>query len=222
MAGRGVGHDRRRREMTDEKSDPPSTAPDLAAAAKRRRPAPTIDLKATEIASEPVTQAQPADSSQEKPENAATAQTDAPSAAGAAEAESAALRDSTASASKEPPRWGRPAWRLSAANEALSGLHDRAVDRLSFRTLTAIAISATVTLCVVLAFWLLAGPSPSDERADALAARMTVLEMKIADAAKKPQAAGVSGVPADLAARLAKLEQTTDALATLDSRVAKI
>ena len=37
--------------MTDEKSDPPNTAQELAAAAKRRRPAPTIELKATEIAS---------------------------------------------------------------------------------------------------------------------------------------------------------------------------
>jgi hypothetical protein len=208
--------------MTDEKSDPPNTAQDLAAAAKRRRPAPTIDLKATEIASEPVTQTQPADSSQETAPSAAPVQADAPLAAHATEAESPTSGDSTASASKEAPRWGRPAWRLGAAGETVSGLHARAVNRLGFRTLTAVAISAAATLCVVLAFWLLAGPSPSDERAEALAARMTVLEMKIADVARKPQAASDAGVPADLTARLAKLEQAIGGLATLDGRVAKI
>jgi hypothetical protein len=208
--------------MTDEKSDAPNTAQDLAAAAKRRRPAPTIDLKATEIASEPVTQTQPADLSQETPASPAPAGSDAPSADSVAESESAASGGDTASASKGPPRWGRPAWRLSAANETVSGLHARAVNRLGFRTLTAMAVSAAATLCVALAFWLLAGPSSSDERADALAARMTVLEMKISDVARKPQAASDSGVPADLAGRLAKLEQTTGGLAALDSRVAKI
>src|SRR6202035_3749084 len=127
MAGRGVALDGRRRGMTDEKSDPPNTAQDLAAAAKRRRPAPTIDLKATEIASEPAAQPQPSDSSQETPENAAPVGADAPSAAKTAKAESSSSSsgDSTASASKEAPRWGRPAWRLSAANESVSGLHAR-------------------------------------------------------------------------------------------------
>lgn len=208
--------------MTDEKSDPPNTAQDLAAAAKRRRPAPTIDLKATEIASEPVTPTQPTDSSKETPASAAPAEADAPSAASTAEGESAAPGSDTAGASREPPRWGRPAWRLSAANEAVSGLHARAVNRLGFRTLTAMAVSAAATLCVALAFWLLAGPSPGDERADALAARMTVLEMKMADVAKRPQAASDSSAPADLSARLAKIEQTIGGLTALDSRVAKI
>jgi hypothetical protein len=101
-------------------------------------------------------------------------------------------------------------------------LHARAVNRLGFRTLTAMAISAVATLCVVLAVWVLAGPSPGDERADALAARMTVLEMKIAEVAKKPQAASDSAVPGDLTARLAGLEQAVGRLAALDSRVAKI
>jgi hypothetical protein len=209
--------------MTDEKSDPPNTAQDLAAAAKRRRPAPTIDLKATEIASEPVTQTQLSDLPQKTPTGAASAETDAPPvAAGTAENESAAPGGDTAGGSKEPPRWGRPAWRLSAASEAVSGLHARAVNRLSFRTLTAIAVSAAATLCVVLAFWLFAGPSPGDERADALAARMTVLEMKMADVAKKPQVASDSSLPADLSARLAKIEQPIGGLAALDNRIAKI
>jgi len=208
--------------MTDEKSDPPNTAQDLAAAAKRRRPAPTIELKATEIASEPVTQTQPADSNQETPAGAAPAEADAARAANTTEAESPTSGESTASASKEAPRWGRPAWRLGAASETFSGLHARAVNRLGFRTLTAVAISAAATLCVVLAFWLLAGPSPGDERADALAARMTVLEMKMAEVAKKPQAAGDSGLPGDLTARLARLEQAVGGLAALDRRVAKI
>ena len=210
--------------MTDEKSDPPNMAQDLAAAAKRRRPAPTIDLKATEIASEPVAPTQPSDSSQETPPSAVSAGADAPAAASTAEGESAAPGSDTAGASKEPPRWGRPAWRLSAAaaNEAVAGLHARAVNRLGFRTLTAMAVSVAATLCVVLAFWLLAGPSSNDERADALAARMTVLEMKMTDVAKRPQTASDSSAPADLAARLAKLEQTLGGLAALDSRVAKI
>ena len=204
--------------MTDEKSDPPNTAQDLAAAAKRRRPAPTIDLKATEIASEPVTPTQPSDSSQEIPSTASEA--GAASAAGTAAAESGASGDSTAGASERAPRRGWPAWRPGAAGEAISGLHARAVNRLGFGALTAIAISAAATLCVVLAFWLLAGPSSSDERADALAARMTVLEMKIAEVAKKPPLE--INAPGALTARLQKAEQTVDGLAALDSRVAKI
>jgi hypothetical protein len=204
--------------MTDEKSDPPNTAQDLAAAAKRRRPAPTIDLKATEIASEPVTPAQPADLSEEI--HAAGADAGAASAAVGPEGESAASGASTAGASERAPRRGWPGWRLGVAGETISGLHARAVNRLGFGALTAIAISAAATLCVVLAFWLLAGPSSSDERADALAARMTVLEMKIAEVAKKP--ALEINAPGALTARLQKAEQAVDGLAALDSRVAKI
>jgi hypothetical protein len=208
--------------MTDEKSDPPNTAQDLAAAAKRRRPAPTIDLKATEIASEPVTQTQPTDSSQETPASAAPAEADAACAASTAEAESPTSGDSTASASKEAPRRRRPAWRLGAASETFSGLHARAVNRLGFRPLTAVAISVAATLCVVLALWLLAGPTPGDERADALAARMTVLEMKIAEVAKTPPQTLEINAPGALTARLRKAEQAADGLAALDGRVAKI
>ncbi|MEN3375841.1 MAG: hypothetical protein V7604_1196 [Hyphomicrobiales bacterium] len=208
--------------MTDEKSDPPNKAQDLAAAAKRRRPAPTIDLKATEIASGPVTPTQPADSSQETPASARTAEAGAPSAAGRAEGESAASGDDAAGAAQQSPRWRRPAWRFSAATEAVSELHARAVNRLGFGALTAIAISAAATLCVGLAVWLLVGPSPGDERADALAARMTVLEMKIAEVTKKPPQTLEINAPGALTARLQKAEQAVDGLAALDNRVAKI
>jgi hypothetical protein len=222
--------------MADEKSDPPSpapmgaaqarsapasAAPDLAAAAKRRRPAPTIDLKATELASEPVNPAQAAGSAQETPK---AAEAMAASATAAAANESPPPADPASSA--EPPRWGGAARRLraaaKAAGETVSGLHARAVDRLGFRTLAAAAVSAAATLCVILALWLLAGPSAGDERADALAARMTLLELKIGDLAKAPpKTASELSVPADLAARLAGIEQATGALATLDSRMAK-
>ncbi|MGZ6195905.1 MAG: COG4223 family protein [Candidatus Binataceae bacterium] len=169
-----------------------------------------------------MTPPQPVDSSEEAAASTASAEADAPRAANTTEAESPTSGDSTTSASKEPPRRGRPGWRLGAASETVSEWHARAVNRLGFRTLTAVAISAAATLCVVLAFWLLAGPSPGDERADALAARMTVLEMKIADVARKPLAASDSSAPEDLAARLARLEQAIGGLATIEGRVARV
>ena len=208
--------------MTDETSDPPNTAQELAAAAKRRRPAPTIDLKATEIASEPAPTPQATDSPKETPEGANPAEANAPSAAaGTTAGESASPGGDTAGTSQPPPRRGRPAWRLGAATETVSDLHARVVDRLGFRTLTALAVSALATLCVVLALWLFAGPSPNDERADALGARMTVLEMKVAEAAMKPPQNVEIFAPGALTARLRKAEQAVDGLRR-SSRVAKI
>jgi hypothetical protein len=213
--------------MADDKRDP-DTAQDLAAAAKRRRPAPTIDLKATEVASEPVTTTQPADSPQENPASAAPAETAAPSVTNASEGESAAPTDPAPSASKEAPRWGRPAWRLSAASapagdgETAPGLRARIINRLGFRALTAAAISAAVTLCAAVALWLVAGPSPNDERADALAARMTVLEMKLGDVARKPSQEPGPAALADLASRVGKIEQSAGGLAALDGRITKL
>jgi len=207
--------------MAEEKRDPPSpagTAQDAAAAAKRRRPAPTIDLKATEIASAPVTPEQPPDSTDGLPGSAASAEAAASSSASAAGDKSAASGET---GSRQDSAWWQPHW--LRARQTVSGLHGRAVDRLGFRTLAAAGLSAAATLCVVLALWLLAGPSPGDERADALAARMTVLELKLSDLAKAPpKTAGDPGVPVDLAARLAKAEQAIGALANLESRVAKV
>lgn len=218
--------------MADEKrdSDPaPDLAQDVAAAAKRRRPAPTIDLKATEIASEPATPPQPSDFSQETPENAAHVEAAAPPVASISEGESAAQADPAPGASKEAPRWGRPAWRLSAASappagdgEKAPGLRARIVNRLGFRALTAAGISAALTLCAVVALWLVAGPSSNDERADALAARMTVLEMKLGDVARKSAQEAGPAAPGDLASRVGKIEQTAGGLAALEGRLAKI
>src|SRR5689334_2861870 len=95
----------RRRQMADDKRD----APD----AKRRRPA-TIDLEATEIASEPVKSTEPVEKAAEMPRA-----TPAPEAAAAA------------SAPPEPPRpTGAPSWRpewldVTALSERFSALRDR-------------------------------------------------------------------------------------------------
>src|SRR6185312_4961346 len=128
MAGQCFGLKHGRRGMADDKRDP-DPAQDLAAAAKRRRPAPTIDLKATEVASEAVTPAQATDSHQETPVSAESAPAGTPAAGGSAETEAAAPADPAPNASQEAPRWGRPAWRLSAADapaaEKKPSLHAR-------------------------------------------------------------------------------------------------
>src|SRR5437763_5983991 len=112
MAGRCVGQEGRR-EMADEKrpSGPPG--------GKRRRPPTTIDLKATEVASDPVKPTEIADSPSETP------QTEAPAAAARASEEPRveSQRESSSPRPKRQPSGWPPEWLdLTAINARLSAL----------------------------------------------------------------------------------------------------
>src|SRR5689334_925762 len=152
----------RRRQMADDKRD----APD----AKRRRPA-TIDLKATEIASEPVKSAEPVEKTAEMPRDAP-----APEAAAAA------------SASPEPPRpTGAPSWRpewldAAALNERFSGLRDR----LDWRLAGAGLAGAAVMFLLFLVVWGAGAFTPRDE-VTPLATRIAGFEKQLRDVAARPQ-----------------------------------
>jgi hypothetical protein len=184
--------------MADDKRD----APD----AKRRRPA-TIDLKATEIASEPAKSAEPVEKTAETPRAAP-----APEAAAGA------------SAAPEPPRppsapsW-RPEWLDGAAlNERFARLRDR----LDWRLAAAGATGAAAVFLLFLVMWAAGAFTPRDDVTAPLTTRMAGLEKRVADLAGRPQpAAADPRAVAELGTRVAAAEQAMTRLADLDSRLGK-
>ncbi|HKS60969.1 MAG TPA: hypothetical protein VJT13_04685 [Xanthobacteraceae bacterium] len=169
--------------MADDKRD----APD----AKRRRPA-TIDLKATEIASEPVKPAEPVEKAAETPRPAP-----APEAAAGA------------SSPPEPPRapgassW-RPEW-LDAA--ALNERFARLRDRLDWRVAGAGLAGAAVMFLLFLALWGGGAFTPRDE-VTPLTTRIAGLEKQLRDLSARPQPTPVADPRiAELATRVAATEQ---------------
>ena len=200
--------------MADDKRDPPNTV----SGAKRRRPPATLDLKATEIASAPVTP-EPTDLPPEKPVDPT-----APSVAAAAET----ARDETPRDTPEPAESlavaGHSPEPETPAAPPLGPESAAAQDNAGptrFRLIAAAASGVLVALCVALGLWVLAGPGSQSDQADRLTNRITALEMQVRDATK-PQPAGGDSVSADLAARLDKAEQATAWLADLDARLAKL
>lgn len=164
---------------------------------KRPRPPTTIDVKATEIASDPVQPAEPADAPQEPVRD------EKPAGAAAA---------SKPQAESPPPpkqRGWRPEWpdvraRLSAGTNG--------------RLLAASAAGAAVMLLVFVALWSLG--TFSSQESDALAARVATLETQVRDLAAKPPGVGQRAID-DLAARLGAVEKSAAGVADLGARVAK-
>ena len=184
--------------MADDKRDAPDP--------KRRRPA-TIDLKATEIASEPGKPAEPVEKTAETLRAAP-----APEAAAAA------------SVSPQPPRppgaqsW-RPEWLDTAAlNERFSGLRDR----FDWRLAAAGATGAAAVFLLFLVMWAAGAFSPRDDFTAPFTTRMAGLEKRVADLAGRPQpAAADPRAVAELGTRVAAAEQAMGRLADLDSRLGK-
>ena len=204
--------------MADEKRDPPDTI----SGGKRRRPPATIDLKATEIASEPVTSPELTESSQE------SAPAEAPQAAAGVAPEGNAEPREPASGPAAAPKGARsggwrPQWLdLAAMNDRISALRMGISDRLNVRILAAGVAGAVVTLCVVLGLWALGGLGSRDDRTAALAARVATLESQLRVIAGKPQpAAADPRALADLAARIGAAEQAIGRLSEIDGRVTK-
>jgi hypothetical protein len=146
----------------------------------RKRPAPTIDLKATEIASEPVTPSQPIDPP------ADTAQADGqPAPEAQPDSEPAPTAFASPEPAPEPSSAERSAWPLLAAGAAGAG----------------------VTLCIFLVLWAFGAFGGRDDVAAAPTARLANLEQQVRDVAARPQPAALDPREvADLTARLSKLE----------------
>lgn len=149
--------------------------------AGRRRPAPTIDLTATEVASDPVKTEQAVDPTPEtpKPEPAA-----------------------------EPPKQ-RPDWlNVGSLRERLSASRASLSTRSSAPLIAAGAAGAAVTFLVFLMAWALGAFSHRDDLSVTLAARLAIMELQVRDLANRPQPAGLDQRAfADLAARIGAAEQ---------------
>lgn len=190
----------------------------------RRRPAPTIDLKATEIASEPVTPSQPLD----PPVDTAQAEV-RPEPQPAPRTEAAAEPQQAASEGPAPaPEPRRAAAESPESETVFASPADRFAD---FRAATAArpvwpllgagAIGAAVTLGIFLALWAF---GPSGTRGDpAATARIASLEQQVRDLANRPQPAGLDQrVFADLAARVGAAEQAVGRLASVEAGLSRL
>ena len=200
--------------MTDDKrgaSGPPG--------GKRRRPPPTIDVKATEIASEPVKPTEPVDPPAETPQTAPQ-----PAAASVA-AEPPPPPREPPSPNAPPPRssgW-RPEWLdVAAVNERLSALRSRASGRLDWRVIAAGMAGAGAMLVLFLVFWVFGVLGARDDVTVRLAARLAFLESQLREIAGKPQPAGLDQrALADLAARVGATEQAMGRVTEFDARIAR-
>lgn len=173
--------------------DSPSVPP------SRPRPAPTIDLKATEITSEPADPAQASESKadipEEQPPAAASGPTDSPPKA----APSAASGPRAA----EPP----PAAGLSRLTWGLGGA----------------GVSIAAMLVLLAALWGLGAFGARDNGSSVMAARLTALEAQMRELANRPLPAGLDQrVFAELAARLGAAEQNVARLAAIEAGLAKL
>ena len=168
---------------------------------KRRRPT-TIDLTATEIASEPVKSSEASENTKETPR-------DAPPPEAAATAESAPPK---ASSSASADWLGTASW-----NERLTAMRSHVAERFDWRLLGAGAAGAATMFVLFLVAYAAGAFTPGDDTAP-LKAQVAGLEKQLRDLAGRPQPAPPDQRPvADLAARVAAAEQ---ALAKLETAAA--
>ena len=194
----------------------------------RRRPAPTIDLTASEIASEPVQSSQPIDPAEDTPPPdtqpaPAAAAFDAPKGPAADPSAQPAQTDAPAGGPESPKR-ARPEWSGSATiGERFAAIRAAASERLSWPLIGAGLIGAGATLCVLLALWAFGAFRTRDDLAVTLAARLAILELQVRDLASRPQPAGLDQrALTELAARLGAAEQAVGRLAFVESNLAKL
>jgi len=173
---------------------------------KRSRPPTTIDLKATEIASNPVNPSEPTDSAKETPP------TEAPATASKA--------SGPAPTPTPGPGW-RPEWLDRAANDRLAALRARVAEQ-NWRLVGAGVAGAASMFVIFLGLWSFGTFSARDDRTAPLAARLISLESQVRDLTARPPPPAVDPRPlADLTTRVGAAEQVMARLAGLDARVAK-
>ena len=165
--------------------------PAVPTGTRRRRP-PTIDLQATEIASEPVQRVDPVK------ENHAAAEP----AAGPAPAEPAAA---PGAARPEPPPAGLDLAGLrDTAGRTLSDLRAWMQDKVSWPLVGAGLAGAALAFALVLPMWGLGGPA----RDDVALGKLAALEAQVRELGSRPVPAGADQrVISDLAGRLGAAEQ---------------
>ncbi len=189
--------------------------------AKRRRPPPTIDVKATEIASEPVKPSEPVDPPAETPR----AEPQPAAASVAAEPQPEPPRAPPPPPNARPGTGARPSeWMdWSAMNARISALRGQMAERMNWRLVAAGAAGAAAMLVVFLALWALGTINNRDDLSVMLAARLAMMEAQVRGmAAAKPQPAGLDQrALADLAARVGAAEQAMGRLADFDARIGR-
>lgn len=189
--------------MASETDDPPGAAAN-ASPRRRRRPTPTIDLQATEVARGPQeSAAKPAEDSvqisaaADAPQGEDTAASspsepqpntpDAESSATKAAAEKPASEPPATSSERKWPGWLPDyfAWPLVAAGAAGGG----------------------IVLLVFAVLWLAGVFSPRDDGSNALNARLTLIELRLREIPNVPTPANIDAKTlADISSRLDKLE----------------
>jgi hypothetical protein len=195
--------------------------------ARRRRP-PTIDLKATEIASEPVKPAEPVDPPKESAEPPADAAPELQAGAAPPPEPPAAEPPPPEPLTAEPPTAEPPkaepppadakqsdARRSPEWSERLAGLRQNADWRLAG------ALGAAAMLVLLLAVFATGAFNPPDPTAP-LVTRIATLEQQTRELANRPPPAGVDPrALAELAARVAAAEQAMGRFAETESRLTR-
>src|SRR5581483_1756099 len=171
------------------------------AGGKRRRP-PTIDLKATEVASGPVHSSEPLEKSVENPNAVAAA-----SASGAAEPSPATASESKADPQPATKPEAKPDWLGTAPwNERLSSMRRDFSQAFDWRLLGAGVAGAAVMFALFLAAYAGGAFTPRDTTAPLLA-QLGSVEKKVRDLESRPQPAPPDPRPfADLTDRVAAAE----------------
>jgi hypothetical protein len=176
----------------------------------RRKPT-TIDLKATEIASEPVKPTEPADIPQEPPR----AETPPEASAAPEPAKPAPEPPQAPQSAARQPEW------LAAMNARLDRLRDGVADRMDWRLVTAGVLGAAVTMVVFLVILATGVLKPSDD-VTPLARRVAQLDQQTRELANRPQPQAIDPrALAELAARVSAAEQAMGRLAAFESRLAR-
>jgi hypothetical protein len=192
-----------------------------AAGGGRRKP-PTIDLKATEIASGPVKSAEASEKSDEKakPEVAATGAEVPPAAAAkAAEPKAAEPRMAESFKPAEPKADAGPG-RVPPTGGAATPATGTAPGWLDARLIAASAAGAAVMLVVFLLILASGALSPRDDVVTLLP-RLAQLEAQTREAANRPPPQVDQRALAELAARVGAAEQAMRRLADLETRLAR-
>jgi hypothetical protein len=210
------------------------------AGGRRRRP-PTIDLKATEIASEPVKPTEPVETHTETPRAApepvaAAAQGEPPpsppppsepppAAAGPKPGPETGPEPGPATGSRTgfKARGWQPEWLdLAAANARLAAMRSDLAERMNWRLIGAGALGAVAMLALFVALLASGAFHSRDDLTVTLAARLAILELQVRDLASRPLPPGLDQrALADLAARVGSAEQATARLADIESRLAR-
>jgi hypothetical protein len=202
--------------MADEKPGPPG--------GKRRRPPTTIDVKATEVASEPVKQEPVENTAETSPVEPQLAAASTPAEPKIEEPKvDTAPEAPPAEASVQPTAGDQPpeATAEAASDDRVSGPDARTGERRN-RWPFAAAAGAAAMLVLFLALWASGMLGNRDDVTAPLAARIATLEKNVRDLAARPAPAAPDQRPlADLTARVGAAEQAMRRIGELDSRVAK-